>query len=69
LLWDCEADTLYLSPLAFPENPYHKLIKNYKLIKNSKNNPVAIPLSLNFGMPSAAVIASIAGKTMILKSC
>ena len=28
-------DTLYLSPLAFPENPYHKLIKN------SKNNPVA----------------------------
>jgi len=34
-------DTLYLSPLAFPENPYHKLIKNYKLIKNSKNNPVA----------------------------
>ncbi|MCF8076716.1 MAG: RecQ family ATP-dependent DNA helicase, partial [Desulfotignum sp.] len=34
-------DTLYLSPLAFPENPYHKLIKNYKLVKNSKNNPVA----------------------------
>jgi ATP-dependent DNA helicase RecQ len=34
-------DTLYLSPLAFPENPYHKLVKDYKLIKTSKNNPVA----------------------------
>ncbi len=34
-------DTLYLSPLAFPENPYHKLIKNYKLIRHGKNNPVA----------------------------
>jgi ATP-dependent DNA helicase RecQ len=34
-------DTLYLSPLAFPENPYHKLIKNYKIVKNCKNNPVA----------------------------
>ena len=34
-------DTLYLSPLAFPENPYHRLIKDYKLVKNSKNNPLA----------------------------
>ena len=34
-------DTLFLSPLAFPENPYHKLVKNYKLVKNSKNDPVA----------------------------
>ena len=34
-------DTLFLSPLAFPENPYHKLVKDYKLVKNSKNNPVA----------------------------
>src|SRR3989339_1288068 len=34
-------DTLFLSPLAFPENPYHKLIKNYKPVKNSKNDPVA----------------------------
>ncbi len=34
-------DTLYLSPLAFPENPYHKLIKDYKLVKTSKNDPVA----------------------------
>ena len=23
-------DTLVLSPLAFPENPYHRLVKNYK---------------------------------------
>lgn len=34
-------DTLFLSPLAFPENPYHKLVKDYKLVKNSKNDPVA----------------------------
>ena len=34
-------DTLFLSPLAFPENPYHKLVKDYKLIKSSKNNPIA----------------------------
>jgi ATP-dependent DNA helicase RecQ len=34
-------DTLFLSPLVFPENPYHKLIKNYKPVKNSKNDPVA----------------------------
>ena len=34
-------DTLYLSPLAFPENPYHRLVKNYKLVRDSRNHPVA----------------------------
>lgn len=34
-------DTLYLSPLAFPENPYHRLVKNYKLVRDSINDPVA----------------------------
>ncbi|MEA1933100.1 MAG: RecQ family ATP-dependent DNA helicase, partial [Thermodesulfobacteriota bacterium] len=34
-------DTLYLSPLAFPENPYHRLVKDYKLVRDSINNPVA----------------------------
>ena len=34
-------DTLVLSPLAFPENPYHRLIKAYKLVRESINNPVA----------------------------
>ena len=33
-------DSLFLSPLAFPENPYHKLVKDYKLVKHSKNDPV-----------------------------
>ncbi|MGD2020584.1 MAG: hypothetical protein PVJ47_05980, partial [Thiohalocapsa sp.] len=28
-------DTLYLSPLAFPQNPYHRLVKNYKLVRDS----------------------------------
>jgi len=34
-------DTLYLSPLAFPENPYHRLVKDYKLVSQSVNDPVA----------------------------
>jgi len=34
-------DTLYLSPLAFPQNPYHRLVKDYKLVRASINDPVA----------------------------
>ena len=34
-------DTLYLSPLAFPENPYHSLVKDYKLVRESVNDPVS----------------------------
>ena len=34
-------DTLYLSPLAFPENPYHRLVKDYKLVSDSLNDPVS----------------------------
>lgn len=33
-------DTLYLSPLAFPENPYHHLVKDYKLVRSAINSPV-----------------------------
>jgi len=33
-------DTLYLSPIAFPQNPYHRLVKDYKLVKATINNPV-----------------------------
>ena len=33
-------DTLYLSPLAFPANPYHKLVKDYKLVRDTLNDPV-----------------------------
>lgn len=33
-------DTLYLSPLAFPANPYHRLVKNYQLVRDSINDPV-----------------------------
>ena len=33
-------DTLFLSPLAFPENPYHHLVKNYKLVSTGLNDPV-----------------------------
>lgn len=34
-------DTLRLSPLAFPQNPYHRLLKDYKLIRESLNSPLA----------------------------
>ena len=33
-------DTLYMSPILFPEHPYHKLIKDDKLISDQINNPV-----------------------------
>lgn len=33
-------DTLYLSPLLFPNRPYHKLVKDDKLISEQMNNPV-----------------------------
>jgi len=34
-------DTLFLSPLAFSEIPYHALVKDYRLVKDSVNDPVA----------------------------
>lgn len=33
-------DTLYISPLLFPERPYHRLVKDDKLISDQVNNPV-----------------------------
>lgn len=33
-------DTLYLSPLLFPERPYHNLVKDDKLVNDQMNNPV-----------------------------
>lgn len=33
-------DTLYVSPLLFPERPYHRLVKDDKLICDQLNNPV-----------------------------
>ena len=33
-------DTLYLAPLAFPQRPYHKLLKDYKL-GPERSDPVA----------------------------
>ena len=33
-------DTLYLSPLLFPDHPYHKLIKDDKIINQQLNNPL-----------------------------
>lgn len=33
-------DTLYMSPLLFPERPYHRLVKDDKLLTDQMNNPV-----------------------------
>lgn len=33
-------DTLYISPILFPERPYHRLLKNDKLVSEQMNNPV-----------------------------
>jgi len=33
-------DTLELSPLAFPQNPYHHLVKDYKLVSDARNHPL-----------------------------
>ncbi|MCP9760719.1 RecQ family ATP-dependent DNA helicase, partial [Aquitalea sp. S1-19] len=33
-------DTLELSPLAFPANPYHRLVKDYKLLAEARNDPL-----------------------------
>ncbi|EGV28461.1 ATP-dependent DNA helicase, RecQ family [Thiorhodococcus drewsii AZ1] len=34
-------DTLFLSPLVFPENPYHRLVKDYKLVRATVSDPLA----------------------------
>lgn len=33
-------DTLYISPILFPERPYHRLLKDDKLLREQMNNPV-----------------------------
>lgn len=33
-------DTLYMSPLLFPERPYHRLVKDDKLMCDEINNPI-----------------------------
>lgn len=33
-------DTLYLSPLLFPKSPYHRLLKDEKLLSDELNNPL-----------------------------
>ena len=34
-------DTLYLAPLARPQRPYHRLVKDYKLVGTERSDPVA----------------------------
>ncbi|MBN2684174.1 MAG: RecQ family ATP-dependent DNA helicase, partial [Pontiellaceae bacterium] len=34
-------DTLFLSPIAFPQNPYHRLVKDDQLLSTALNDPVS----------------------------
>ena len=34
-------DTLVLSTIAFADHPYHRLVKDYKLVHDATNDPVA----------------------------
>jgi len=34
-------DTLLFSPLLYPEKPYHKLVKDYRLVGTHTNDPIA----------------------------
>jgi len=38
---DTSCSILLLSPLAFAQNPYHRLLKGYKLIRDSLNSPLS----------------------------
>ena len=40
-------DTLYLSPILFPERPYHNLVKDDKIISDQLNNPLSDSLKQN----------------------
>ena len=33
-------DTLYLSPILFPKSPYHRLLKDDKILTDEMNNPL-----------------------------
>jgi ATP-dependent DNA helicase RecQ len=34
-------DTLYMSPLLFPIKPYHRLVKDDKIVSSELNNPLS----------------------------
>lgn len=56
-------DTLYLSPLAYPENPYHRLVKDYQLVRDSVNDPVqdAVLAGKVFGEQWDSLVGQLAG--------
>ena len=54
-------DTLELSPLAFPENPYHRLVKDYKLVSDARNDPLRdAELSLTLFLEEQAAFRALA---------
>jgi ATP-dependent DNA helicase RecQ len=54
-------DSLELSPLAFPENPYHRLVKDYKLVSDARNDPLRdAELSLTLFLDEQAAFRSLA---------
>jgi len=54
-------DTLELSPLAFPANPYHSLVKDYKLVRDARNDPLKdAQLALKLWQDQYAAFAALA---------
>ncbi|MCB1942270.1 MAG: RecQ family ATP-dependent DNA helicase, partial [Candidatus Accumulibacter sp.] len=54
-------DTLELSPLAFPANPYHSLVKDYKLVRDARNDPLKdAQLALKLWLDQYAAFAALA---------
>ncbi len=53
-------DTLELSPIAFPANPYHRLVKDYKLVKETRNDPLQdAKLSLELWMDQYEALSAL----------
>ena len=53
-------DTLELSPIAFPANPYHRLVKDYKLVKETLNDPLQdAKLSLELWMDQYEALSAL----------
>ena len=54
-------DTLELSPIAFPQNPYHSLVKDYRLVRDATSDPLRdAQLALRLWLDEYAALAALA---------
>ena len=53
-------DTLELSPIAFPQNPYHSLVKDYRLVRDATSDPLRdAQLALRLWLDEYAALAAL----------